>query len=130
VEGIGRIRKELVLNETDREQGDAREEIARLEARIAALTDAIERCRKISLAARLALALGAVWLVLVLLKVIPFAPIHIIGAISAMLGGIVLFGSNASTWKQTVAAIAAAEARRTELIDGIALRTVADAAEL
>jgi hypothetical protein len=124
VERIGRLWKELVLNKIDQDQGDIREEIARLEARIEVLSDSIERCQKISLAARLALALGTVWLVLVLLKVVPFAPIHIIGAISAMLGGTVLYGSNASTWRQTVAAIAAAEARRTELIDAIALRTV------
>jgi hypothetical protein len=117
------------LNETDRDQGEISEEITRLEARIAALTDAIERCRKISLAARLALTLGAVWLVLVLLKVIPFAPIHIIGAISAMLGGTVLYGSNSSTWKQTVAAIAEAEARRAELIDAMMLKTTAELSE-
>ena len=114
------------MNEIERDQGDIREEIARLEARIDVLSASIERCQKISLAARLALALGTVWLVLLGLKVIPFAPIHVIGAISAVLGGIVLYGSNASTWRQTVAAIAAAEASRATLIDAMALRTVED----
>jgi hypothetical protein len=117
------------LDQRPQERGDIREEIARLETRIETLTGSIERCRKISLAARLALALGIVWLVLIVFKIIPFAPIHFIGAISAMLGGTVLYGSNSSTWKQTVAVIAAAEARRSELIDAMALRTVEDIAE-
>ena len=104
-------------------------EIARLETRIEALTDSIERCRKISFAAQLVLAAGAVWVALIVFRLVPFAPIHIVGAISAVLGGTVLFGSNASTWKQTDMSIAEAEARRAELIDGMALRTVEASAE-
>ena len=101
-----------------------RDEIARLEAQIEALADSIERCRKISLAARLVLAAGAVWFAMVLTRVIPFTPFHLVGAIAAMLGGTVLFGSNSSTWKQAAAALAAAEARRSELIDRIELLVV------
>jgi hypothetical protein len=102
----------------------ARDEIARLEKRIEALTDSLERCRKFALTARLLLSAGAIWTLLMVLRVIPFAPIHIVGAIATLLGGIVLFGSNASTWKQTTAARAEAESRRAALIDGMALRTV------
>jgi hypothetical protein len=102
----------------------AREEIARLEARIEALSGSIERCRKISLAARLIFAAGAVWMLLMLIRVIPFTSFHLVGAIAAVLGGIVLFGSNNSTWKQMLAALAQAESLRAQLIDRIELRTV------
>jgi hypothetical protein len=44
-----------------------------------------------------------------------------------MLGGIVSLGSNVSTLRQTMAAIGAADARRTELIGSIDLRVVGDA---
>ena len=110
------------------ESGDViREEIARLEARIETLTDSLERCGKISLMARLILAGGAVWTVLIVLGLARFGSFNIVGAIAALLGGIVLFGSNSSTWKQTDAALAAAQARRSELIDALEMRTVDDA---
>jgi len=110
------------------ESGDViREEIARLEARIEALNDSLARCGKISLMARLILAGGAVWIVLIALGAVRFGSFNIVGAIAAVLGGIVLFGSNSSTWKQTDAALAAAQARRSELIDAIEMRTVDDA---
>ena len=48
---------------------DFHDEIAQLEARSEALAEGIERCRKISLAAKLAIAAGAIWIVLVLLGV-------------------------------------------------------------
>jgi hypothetical protein len=121
--------QDSALNEIDQPQVDVREEIARLEARIESLASSVERCRKISLAARLVLLIGAAWFVLIVLRVIPFGPIHIIGALSAMIGGTVLYGSNASTWKQRMAAAAEAEARRAELIDSMTLRIVADAAD-
>jgi hypothetical protein len=53
-------------------------------------------------------------------------PIAFIGSIAAMLGGIVSLGSNVSTLRQTLAAISAADARRTELIGRIDLRVVGD----
>ena len=101
-----------------------RNEIARLEARIEALAESIDRCGKIALVARLVLAAGAIWVALIALRALPFAPLHIVGAISTVLGGTVLFGSNASTWKQTAAALAEAEQRRADLIDRIAMQTV------
>jgi hypothetical protein len=50
-----------------------------------------------------------------------------IGAISAVIGGTVVFGSNTSTSKQARAAIKAAEARRAELIGKIDLRLLGEA---
>jgi hypothetical protein len=103
---------------------DFRDEIAQLEARSEALTESIERCRKISLAARLTIAAGAIWIVLVLLGVIAFSPGTIIAAMAAVLGGIVLLGSNATTWTQTDAALHEAEAMRADLIGRIDMRVV------
>jgi hypothetical protein len=104
-----------------------REEIAQLEARIESLTDSIERCRKISLFARFVLAAGAAWIALMLLRLLPFAPFSIVGAIAAVLGGTVLVGSNGSTWNQMLASRTTAEMRRRELIDRIALDVVTPA---
>ena len=105
---------------------DFRDEIAQLEARSEALTESIERCRKISLAAKLAIAAGAIWIVLVPLGVIAFSPGTIIAAMAAVLGGIVLLGSNATTWTQTDAALHEAEAMRADLIGRMDMRVVGD----
>ena len=105
---------------------DFRDEIAQLEARSEALTESIERCRKISLAAKLTIAAGAIWIVLVLLGVIAFSPGTIIAAMAAVLGGIVLLGSNATTWTQTDAALHDAEAMRADLIGRMELPVVGE----
>ena len=61
-----------------------------------------------------------------LLGLLGSTPVVAIGAIAAVLGGIVSLGSNVSTLQQTVAAMADAEAARSGLIDGIDLRLVVD----
>ncbi len=50
-----------------------------------------------------------------------------LGSIALVLGGIVSLGSNISTLQQTESAIGAAEALRSQLINRIDLRVVADA---
>jgi uncharacterized membrane protein len=84
----------------------------RLDERIAELGDAVERCRKISLAAKLVAGAGAVCLMAVLLGLFTAEPPVTIAAGAAVLGGLVLLGSNASTWEQTEAALASAFAAR------------------
>ena len=106
--------------------GDIRDDIDRLEARIEALTASLERCRKISLAAKFALAAGAAWFALVLLWIVSFSAAAFVAALSAVLGGLVLPGSNATTWQQTAAALRAAEAERALLIGSIDLRLVGE----
>jgi UPF0716 family protein affecting phage T7 exclusion len=55
-----------------------------------------------------------------------FDPTILIGAIAAVIGGTVVFGSNTSTLKQTSADMKAAEAHRTELVSRMGLRVVGD----
>jgi hypothetical protein len=98
---------------------DLRDNIARLEERIEALRDSIARCRKISLGAKLAIVAGFAWLALTMVLIAPFLPSLFFGAIAAAIGGIVLLGSNATTWNETEAALRAAEAERMALIDSI-----------
>jgi hypothetical protein len=81
-----------------------------LEDRITALNDALERCRKIALAAKILAGAGAAFLAAMLVGLTPSMPSTTIAAMAAVLGGIVLLGSNSSTWEQTQAALAAAHA--------------------
>ena len=101
-----------------------RGEIDTLEDRIEGLRLSVARCRKISVAAKAAIAGGLAWLTLTLLLIAPFWPSLFFGAIAAAIGGIVLLGSNATTWNETEAALARAEAERRSLIDDIELTTV------
>jgi hypothetical protein len=104
--------------------GDPRGRIARLEARIDALADSIERCRKIIVASKIAIALGAIVLVLLLIGIVRFDPIVMMAAVIAFIGGIVMLGTNRSTAQQMAADMSRAEALRTELIDSLELRRV------
>lgn len=105
---------------------EVRDQIAQLEARSEALTEAIERCRKFSLAAKLTIAAGAIWIVLAMLSVISYTPETTLAAIAAMIIGTVLLGSNSTTWTQTEEALQAAEAMRADLIGRIELRVVGE----
>ncbi len=106
--------------------GELSKEVARLEARMEELAEVIERCRKVNLASKVAIALGSVLLVAILLGIVKFHPVALIVSVTMLLGGVVLFGSNNSTSEATTAALKAAEAERAELIGQIDLRVVAD----
>jgi hypothetical protein len=112
-----------------RGHGDLRKEILRLEAEIDELTGVIERSRKLGLIANIAIVSGTMWLLASTVGAISFDPVALIGAIAAVIGGIVVFGSNTSTSKQAAARIKAAEARRAELIGMIDLRPVGEASD-
>jgi hypothetical protein len=105
---------------------EIRDQIAQLEARSEALTEAIERCRKFSLIAKLTIAAGAIWIVLAMASVISYTPETTLAAIAAMIIGTVLLGSNSTTWTQTEADLQAAEAMRADLIGRIELRVVGE----
>ncbi len=85
------------------------DEISRIEARLEELAEVSERCRKIILVSKVAIA-----------------GVAAIGSIAMVLGGIVSFGSNVSTLRQTTAAMSAAEVLRSDLISRIDLRVVGD----
>jgi hypothetical protein len=104
--------------------GDLHDEISRLELDIEQLAAAIERCRKIVLTAKIAIAIGGLLMLALLIGAVRFDPLTMMTAITLAIGGIVVFGSNTSTAKQKAAEMEAAEMRRTELIGRIDLRVV------
>jgi hypothetical protein len=108
-------------------EDDPTDEIADIEERIEALAEAAERCRKFILASKVAIAGGVALLVVAMLGLFEAGQSAALGSIALMLGGIVSFGSNISTLRQTDAAINAAEALRSDLIGRIELRVVRDA---
>ena len=102
------------------------DDIALVEARIEELAGSIERCRKIALAAKIAVFGGAAWTVLTLLGIVDFTPSLFVAGLACMIGGAVLLGSNRTTWQQMETAKRASEALRTEMIGRLDLRTVGD----
>ena len=76
------------------------------------------------LLSEVAIGAGAIGILAYFLGPIRFDPTILIGALAAIIGGVVGFGSNSITSKQTMAAMKAAEAQRAELIGMIDLRTV------
>ena len=106
--------------------GDLHEQILHIEAHIEELTDIIERCRKIILFSKAAVAAGGILILATIIGAVGFDPTVLIGAIAAVIGGTVVFGSNTSTLKQTMTDMKAAEAYRTELISRMDLRVVGD----
>ncbi len=107
----------------DEEETD---EISAIEDRIEALAKTAERCRKFILASKIAIAGGAVLLLVVILGLFGTGQAAL-GSIALVLGGIVSLGSNISTLQQTEAAISDAGAIRRNLIGVIDLRLVRDA---
>jgi hypothetical protein len=106
------------------DDGDLQEQILHLEAQIEELADVIERCRKIILISKAAIAAGGALILGMIIGAIGFDPTVMIGAIATAIGGIVVFGSNTATLKQTTTAMKAAEAHRAELINRMDLRVV------
>jgi hypothetical protein len=108
-------------------EADPHELIARLEGEIESLSEASERCRKIALTAKVAIVAGGVLLVAILLGLIRIDGLSLMLAAILMLGGIVLYGSNATTANQVADRIAQAEQTRAELIGAIELTLVPEA---
>jgi hypothetical protein len=106
--------------------GDSREEIARLEAQIDELAARIENCRKFILAGQIAVAGGGIVLIAIVVGAIHLDPAVMALAIAAVLGGIVVAGSNRSTAKEAAHDLTAAEAERATLIGQLKLRIVHD----
>jgi len=103
---------------------DPAAQIPRLEAEIERLGAVAESCRKVILAAKVAIALAALVVVAALVGLIRVDQLVTLAAIAAILGGIVAAGSNSRTLHEATAKIRAAEARRAELIGALPFATV------
>jgi hypothetical protein len=108
------------------EDGYPRDQIARLESRLEELAEALARCRKIKLISQIAIAGGGIWLLAVTIGIIGFDPMAMMAAISGVIGGTVMYGSNTTTSREIDAAMKEAEAQRTKLIGGLELRVVGE----
>jgi hypothetical protein len=102
------------------------DEISRIEAQLEELAGVSERCRKIILVSKAAIAGGIALLLVMMLGLFGSNQVAAIGSMAVVLGGIVSFGSNVSTLRQTMAAISAAEVLRSNLISRIDLRVVGE----
>lgn len=109
---------------TEENGGDPRDAIVRLEAHIEDLAAKIENCRKFILAAQIATWGGGIVLAAMLIGAIRTDPAVMAGAAAAVLGGIVVWGSNRSTAQEARKDMAAAEAKRAALIETIDLRAI------
>jgi hypothetical protein len=107
-------------------EDDPTDEISLIEERLEELAAVSERCRKIILASKAAIAGGVALLLVMMLGLFGSSQVAALGSIAAVLGGIVSLGSNVSTLRQTSDAISAAEALRSDLIGRIDLRVVGD----
>jgi hypothetical protein len=114
----------LILNLTD--EDNPVDEISRIEAQLEELAEVCERCRKIILVSKAAIAGGVVLPLFMVLGLFGSNQVVAIGSIAVVLGGIVSLGSNVSTLQQTMAAMGTAEAYRSDLIGRIDLRVVGD----
>jgi hypothetical protein len=102
------------------------DEMALIEARLEYLAEVAERCRKIILASQLAIAVGAGGLLVSILGLVVVNENVAIAGIAVVLAGIVSWGSNVSTLRQTHEEIEEAERQRADMIDRKHLRVVSD----
>ena len=112
------------MADQDLDAADEHEEIVRLEERAEKLDAKIESCRKFILASRIAIVGGLVVLFAMLVGVIRSDLGFMAAAVSSLLGGIVVWGSNSSTAKEATKELAAAESKRAALIEQINPRVI------
>ena len=108
----------------DNQRGDPHDEVVRLEERIEDLAAKIESCRKLILVSRAAVAGGVLVLTGMLFAVVRFDPATMAAAVTALLGGIAVWGSNNSTAQQAAKELASLEADRSALIEAMDLGDV------
>jgi hypothetical protein len=72
------------------DNGDLHDQILHIEARLEDLTDVIERCRKIILISKAAIAAGGTVILAIVVGAIRFDPTAMVGAIAAVMDGAAL----------------------------------------
>ena len=112
------------MDVTDLSDDSSHGEVVRLEAYIEELAGKLESCRKVSLAARIVVAGGVAIFLAGLVGFMAFDVTTVLASIAAVIGGLVLLGSNSSTADETSGEMAKAQAKRAALIDSIRLRVV------
>ena len=112
------------MNVTDFTDTGSRDEIARLETRIEQLSEKLENCRKVSLAARIAVGAGFAIFIIGLVGIVRFDIMVVLASITAVIGGFVLLGSNSSTANEATDEMAKAVTERAALIGSMRLRVV------
>jgi hypothetical protein len=110
-----------VANQENLSGADSHDEIVRLEEHIEELAAKIESCLKFILASRIG---GGLVLAAMLVGVIHSDLGLLAAAVSLLLGGIVVWGSNSSTAKEVMKELAAAESERAALIEHINPRVI------
>ena len=105
---------------------DSRQEIAKLEAQIDDIALRIESCRKFILAGQIAVGGGGIVLLAIMAGAIRVDPAVLALAVAAVLGGIVVAGSNRSTAKEAANELITLERQRSALIEKLDLRLVSD----
>jgi hypothetical protein len=103
---------------------DPHEKIGRIEEHIEELAVKLESCRKFILASRISVAGGGLVLAAMLVGAIRTDLGLMAASVALFLGGIVIWGSNSSTAKETAKEITAAELERAALIEQLNPRVV------
>jgi hypothetical protein len=101
---------------------DLADRISRIEEEIERLARVSEGCRKFILVAKVGIGAGALVLIALMFRLIGFDPALFVGSIAAILGGLVIAGSNRTTLNQARETARSAEHLRAELIDQIKFR--------
>ena len=117
-----------VANQENLDNSDLHGEIVRLEEHIEELAAKIESCRKIIVGSRIAVIGGGFVLAAMLVGVIRSDLGLMAAAVSLLLGGIVVWGSNSSTAKEATKELAGAESKRVILIEHINPRVISSRA--
>lgn len=98
--------------------------IAKIEDEIIDLADRAENCRKVMIAARIGMIGGAAALIAFIFGILRFDGLVFVVAVTAILVGIVTYGSNKSTREQLLAQIAKRKTMRAAMIDSLRMDTV------
>lgn len=103
---------------------DIGDRIAQIESEIFDLADRAENCRKVMIAARVGIIGGGAALAAFIFGILRFDGLVFVVAITAILVGIVTYGSNKSTREQLLEQITQLKATRTAMIDSVRMETV------